>query len=348
MEGPNVGTAVRRTLAIGGLLALAAPLIVLVPSTAEPAYALPGDQGIGWQYHEESGSYYQDPESSPGNPGPARRPTRYVDWGPGDMGLYQCPPEYDGSPFECTGDNPVGTFCNDLPGENGLPVAPRVIFEREFDNPAQTGNPPWRPLPPEDGDAEHATPYCQELPEDHVVTREEVEEVNVSIFQDLKGLDIQVHPDQNNRTLVNLSTIVSTTYPENIVPIPELQEVDADRQPKPYIRLGGHVDGKVQPFTYTIEAYADINWEFQRGTPARGHGRGHSFDGTLPEDAPAGYYVTTQFTKAVPSDISLSAVWTGTVTVNAPGQGPEEMPEVTVGPLTRQVQVAEAKSVIVD
>lgn len=338
----------RRTLAIGGLLALAAPLLVLAPSALEPAYAYP-PSGIGWNYHEESRSYYQNPASEE-VPGPSQRPTRYVDWGEGDMAHYECPATpYDGSPFDCSGENdPTGDFCNSLPGENGRPVAPRVIFEREFDNPEQTGNPPWRPLPPADWDGEHFVESCHELPEDHVVTQEEIEEVNYEIFQDLTGLEIDVHPDENNRTLVNLSTIVSTQYPENVNQIPEVEELDADRQPKPYIRISGHVDGKIQPFEYTIEAEADINWTFESGDPGTAQGRGHPYNGTLPENAPAGYYVTTQFRSAGTRTITLGAVWTGTVTVDAPGQGPEEMAPVEIDPVSRSVNVTEAQSVITD
>lgn len=340
----------RRILAIGGLLALAAPLLVLVPSTLEPAYAFPPTGGIGWQYHEGSGSYYQDPPSAPGETGPSQRPTRYVDWGEGDMASYTCPTEYDGSPFDCSGENdPTNDFCNSLPGENGRPVAPRITFEREFNNPQQNGNPPWRPLPPADWDQEHAVQSCHELPEEYVVTPEEIQdEVNYEVFQRLEGLAIDVHPSQNNRTLVNLSTIVSTRYPENVDLIDQVVWHDFEGE-KPAIRIRDNIEGKVSEFWYTIEAEADLNWEFEEGNPSTAQGRGHPYNGTLPEDAPAGYYITTQFHRADERTITLSAVWTGTVLVDAPGEEERPIEPVEINPpATRVIQVSEATSVITD
>lgn len=347
MEGPNVGTAVRRTLAIGGLLALAAPLLVLVPSMSEPAYALPG-QGIGWNYHEGSDSYYQNVESTPGEPGPAQRPTRYVDWGEPDMANYSCPTvEVDGSQFRCEGENnPTGDFCNSNPGENGRPVAPMVIFEREFNNPQQAGNPPWEPLPPADWDSEHFVESCHELPEDHVVTQEEIhEDVDYEVFQDLTGLTIDVHP--NDRTLVGLSTIVSTQYPDNVNEIPEA-EFDM-KDGKPHIVVQGEVEGKVRTFEYTIDATADINWTFVGGTPESAEGRGNPYNGTLPEDAAPGYYVTTQFQTAEEHQIRLGAVWNGQVTVETPaGPNVQDIEPVPITEVSEPIQVVEGKSVIVD
>jgi hypothetical protein len=340
----------RRILAIGGLLALAAPLLVLVPSTVEPAYAFPPTGGIGWKYHEGSRSYYQDPPSAPGEAGPSQRPTRYVDWGSGDMAQYECPTEYDGSPFECAGNenDPTNDFCNSLPGENGRPVAPRVIFERVFDNPAQTGNPPWEPLPPADWDGEHFVESCHELPEEYVVTQEEIQEVNFEVFQQLTGLEIDVYParpDGQNRTLVNLSTIVSTRYPANVGNLgDDVIEFNPEADP-PNITIEGQVDGKVEPFIYTIRADAAINWTFEGGNPQTAEGRGRAFDGTLPEDAPAGHYVTAQFQRAGTYSISLGATWTGTVTVDG---RTEEMEPVVIAAVTEPIQVSEAESVIVD
>ncbi|HEY6740522.1 MAG TPA: hypothetical protein VI076_16895 [Actinopolymorphaceae bacterium] len=328
----------------GGLCALVSPLLALAPGGIRPAEAGPSGGGIGWQYHEESRSYYQTPDSTPGNPGPARRPTRYVDWGPGDLEQYECPDEYDGSPFEC--DGPDGTFCNSLPGANGLPVAPRVVFEREFEDPVtQEGNPPWIPIDPPPQDPEHATPYCQELPEDHVVTQEEIHEVNYSIFQDLTGLEVDVRPD--GRTLVDLETILSTPYPENVNQIPEVEVLDADRQPRPYIRLAGEVDGHVEPFDYTIEAYADITWTIEGGDPPTATGRGRPYDGTLPSSAP-GHYVTAEFHDTGVKTITLGAVWEGTVTVDAPGQTPQDMDPVEIDPVSDTVEVVEKRSVLGD
>ncbi|WP_460514716.1 cupredoxin domain-containing protein [Flindersiella endophytica] len=264
------------------------------------------------------------------------------------MALYQCPTEYDGSQFQCTGDNPAGTFCNDLPGENGRPVAPRIIFERVFNNPQQNGNPPWVPLPPEDGDEEHATPYCQELPEDHVVTQEEIQAVNFQVFQKLTGLEIDVSPDSpgaENRTLVNLSTIVSTRYPATVGDLGDdviVWEPEAD---PPHIRIQGQVLGKVEPFIYTIDARATINWTFDGGKPHTAEGRGRAFDGTLPEDATDGYYVTAQFQKAGTYTISLGATWDGEVTVDG---RTEPMDAVVIDAVSERIQVSQAKSVITD
>jgi hypothetical protein len=339
----------RRILAIGGVFALAAPLLVLVPSTLEPAHAF-GEPGIGWKYHEGTHSYYQDPPSA-AEAGPAERPTRYVDWGKGDMDSYACPTEpIDGSQFECAGENnPTGDFCNSLPGENGRPVAPRVVFERVFNNPQQNGNPPWRPLPPADWDAEHYVQSCHELPEEYVVTQEEVQEVNYELFQGLDGLDPQLDP--SDRTLVNLRTIAYTEYPENVEGdlIEQVDVFEPDLW-RPHIKIRDEVPGKVAPFEFTIDAYADIHWTFEGANPSTAQGRGNPYDGsTLPEDAGPEKYVTVQFTTDGPHEISVGATWTGMVTVNSPGgQGPEPMDPVVIDPVPETVQVSEAESVIVD
>lgn len=140
---------------------------------------------------------------------------------------------------------------------------------------------------------------------------------------------VRKHVDANRpvvqpgtRTLVNYPTIVSTRDP-------------------------GEVTFAIaQPLPGVVQVRPTFSWSFiGPDTSASAVGAGRPYDGTSPRTAPAGYYLTALFPHSGTATVTLTATWTGTVTV-------ADLDPVELDPLvfteTVQLPVQQRRPVLVD
>ena len=319
----------RRSLSSVGCLTLFSSVLVVGPLsiTAQADFRDGGDGsgGISWQYSKTATAYWREPhsrESSGDGGGPA---TVYMQYGPAGRWL-ECP-KYDDA-FACGEDGGGLTtlLCgSEEVGPNGLPEFAWIRYEREI---RPNGEPTkWVG---EDGG-------CSEPSEDDFVSMEEIStEIDYSVFQPLGDPDVSVHP--GGRTLVNLPTIVSTSYPEGVGAPAELLSLEEAR-----VRIPIDIEKPGENLTGEIIAQADFVWRFEGAGTATGRGRPY-VEGKTPQNSP-GYYTTGTFTDTGSRSISLTATWTGEVTVET--LAPEEI-EPVVRESTVELEVVESRARLSD
>lgn len=315
-------------LALGAVLA-GSLLPVLAGGVGSPAQALPG-QGIGWQYSESANGYYRTPQDGNsgggGGGGGDAIPLEFTDYGtPGEW--LNCPG--DDETFACENDpgaEITGILCGgDGTGPRGLPEYPWIRYERTLE-----GGEPTRWVGKEAD--------CSEPDDNNFVAMEEISyTVDYEVFQPLGDPEIRINP-ANNRTLVGLPTVVSTDHPAGLQPPAELLSMD-DQSAR--VRIPISIERPGEDLTGEIIADASFVWDFNGEGSATGRGRPYD-EAVSPLDNPE-YYTAGSFDTTGTKTISVTATWTGTVTVDM--LQPEQIEPIQIQS-SEDIEVVQGDSVL--
>jgi hypothetical protein len=322
-----------------GVLSAGAIIPQLTAVTPAAQAGVTGGGGLTWQYSDTANGYWRQPQSrSSGGGGDTGPATVYVQYGtPGEA--LQCP--RNDQAFMCSNPNNeteggagiVGILCGEDVGDRGLPVYPWIRYTREIENGQPTQ---WY------GDFAD----CTEPGDDDFVEMQDIsDQIQADVFE-LVGKPM-FHIAPNNKTLVNLPTVLWTDYPndpDGAGPgrgIINSDTVHLDSVDPTQVTIDVTVEKPGDDLHGIIVANAEYKWDFEGG-PAYGRGKKNTGDDT-PTKA-EGYTIATFDRAGETQTITLTATWTGRVTVD--GLVDEAIVPVPVE-WRDEIEVDQAKSVIV-
>lgn len=347
----------KRRLATGAALVVSALAVSTLMAPAATA-TVNGEDGVGWEYHEDGDGYVrtppeQDPDGdgSGGGGGGEPKPVDGYYWNT-EVGNVKKPdePYKDDYTWWCDGANndstrgdtrdktceapehedfpTMSSFSCNVPGSDGRPQLPYIRLRQKTDWP---GAPNYT-----GGDWDYYDWKCVPLEDDNWVSTEDItEEVDYSVFQKLGAPKIDIDPGANG--YVNLPTIVSTDYPADLEGPGEVVSRDpvTIKVPIEVERPSGNLHGE-------ITATADFSWSFEGGGTAEGPGKPYTKAKDPLNDG--GYYNSKTWTTTGMKTVTLNVEWAGTVEVD--GLEPEPIDPVKIEAASEEIEIKELSPVL--